>query len=127
MRWKRRSGRWTRPPQALEQGDLRGALERQAEALDALREGLRACATRRPPIPRERDGTEGEDPQEQGQGAGARPPGPRDGRRTREGQDFGSIVPGEDPRARARELLDEIRRRSAERERTEANATTSTG
>lgn len=103
---------------ALEEGDLRGALERQAEALDALREGLRSLRDAQTADARERDGT-AEDPQQQGQGAGRDPLG-RERGEAREGQDFGSIVPGEDPRARARELLDEIRRRSAERERTEA-------
>ncbi|HHX91760.1 MAG TPA: DUF4175 domain-containing protein, partial [Paracoccus sp.] len=36
------------------------------------------------------------------------------------GDESGSAVPGEDPRQRARDLMDEIRRRSAERERPEA-------
>ena len=104
--------------EALEQGDLRGALERQATALDALREGLRSLRDAQTADARERsDSTQ--DPQQQGQGAGRDPLG-RERGEAREGQDFGSIVPGEDPRARARELLDEIRRRSAERERSEA-------
>ena len=104
--------------QALEQGDLRGALERQAETLDALREGLRAFRDAQTADRRERQGSEGEDQQAQGQG-GARDPLGREMGDGRQGQDFGSVVPGVDPRARARELLDEIRRRQAERERPE--------
>jgi len=104
--------------EALEQGDLRGALERQATALDALREGLRSLRDAQTADARESSDS-AQDPQQQGQGAGRDPLG-RERGEAREGQDFGSIVPGEDPRARARELLDEIRRRSAERERSEA-------
>jgi len=63
---------------------------------------------------RERAGEQG-DPQ-QGEGTGRDPLG-REMGESRQAQDFGSVLPGEDPRARARELMDEIRRRQAERER----------
>jgi len=100
--------------EALDEGDMRGALERQAEALDALREGLRHFRDALAADQRERAGEQG-DPQ-QGEGTGRDPLG-REMGESRQAQDFGSVLPGEDPRARARELMDEIRRRQAERER----------
>lgn len=104
--------------QALEQGDLRGALERQAEAMEALREGLRNFRDAQTADARERADQAGQ-AQDQAQGNGRDPFGREQGE-GRQGQDLGSVVPGEDPRQRARDLLDEIRRRSAERERPEA-------
>jgi len=100
---------------ALREGDARAALERQAEAMDALREGIRQLregaaqdrADRREPG----DG-------QQAQGLGRDPLG-RERGNAREGADRGTALPGEDPRARARDLMDEIRRRLAERERPE--------
>ena len=56
--------------------------------------------------------------QAQGQGAGRDPLG-RDLGSSPQGGEFGSVLPGTDPRERARELMDEIRRRQAERERPE--------
>ncbi|MCB1390768.1 MAG: DUF4175 family protein [Rhodobacteraceae bacterium] len=105
--------------EALEEGDMRGALERQAEALDALREGLREFRDAVDADRRERAGSEGDPEQAQAQGTGRDPLGREMGSSAQNG-DFGSVVPGEDPRARARELMDEIRRRQAERERPEA-------
>lgn len=105
--------------QALEQGDLRGALERQAQALDALREGLRSFRDAQLADRRERQGVDGQTQQQaQGQGAGRDPLG-RDLGSSPQGGEFGSVLPGTDPRERARELMDEIRRRQAERERPE--------
>lgn len=103
--------------EALEEGDARGALDRQAEALEALREGVRQLRDARDADLRERAEAEGQQGQATGQG---RDPLGRDLGEGRDGQEFGSVVPGQDPRARARELLDEIRRRQAERERPEA-------
>lgn len=97
---------------ALEQGDARTALERQAEALDAMREGLRSFRDAQLADQAERNGTQ--NPRDgQAQGTGRDPLG-RERGDSRLGQDSGSVVPGEDPRQRARDLLDEIRRRSAE-------------
>lgn len=100
---------------ALREGDARRALERQAEAMDSLREGIRQLregaahdrADRREP---------GEGQQAQGLG---RDPLGRERGDSREGADRGTALPYEDPRARARDLMDEIRRRLAERERPE--------
>lgn len=102
---------------ALEDGDARGALERQAEAMDALREGLRELGDALAQDRRDADRFAA-DPNGQGQGAGRDPLG-RESGDSALGGDLGSGLPGVDPRERARSLLDEIRRRSAERERPE--------
>ncbi len=106
-----------RAAEALEQGDLRGALERQAEALEALREGLREFRDARSADARER--AEGDSAQQQGPDSARDPLGRETGSDAQNGLS-GSVVPGEDPRQRARDLMAEIRRRSAERERPEA-------
>lgn len=101
---------------ALREGDARRALERQAEAMDALREGLRQL--------REGQQIDRADQQDPGQGqdqAGlGRDPLGRERGDSRLGADQGTALPGEDPRARAQDLMDEIRRRLAERERPDA-------
>lgn len=101
---------------ALDEGDTRRALERQAEAMDALREGIRQLREGRTQDRAERDEPgQGED----AQGAGRDPLG-RERGDSRLGAERGTGLPGQDPQARARELMDEIRRRLAERERPEA-------
>ena len=107
-----------RAAEALEEGDARGALERQAEALDAMREGLRHFRDAQTADQRERAAADGEAPQGQADGTGRDPLG-RERGDARDGRDIGTMVPGEDTRERARELLDEIRRRSSELERPE--------
>jgi uncharacterized protein (TIGR02302 family) len=102
---------------ALREGASREALERQAEALEALREGMRQLADAMRQDRRDRADNA---PEGQGQGMGRDPLG-----REREGDsamggEGGTVVPGEDPRQRARDLMDEIRRRSAELSRPEA-------
>jgi uncharacterized protein (TIGR02302 family) len=101
---------------ALREGDQRQALERQAEAMDSLREGLRQLREGQRQDRAER-ADQGQAQAEQGLG---RDPLGRDRGDSRLGADRGTAIPGEDPRARARELMDEIRRRLAERERPEA-------
>lgn len=100
---------------ALGEGDARGALDRQAEAMEALREGLRML--------REGQRIDRADRDDPGQGAAdqgaGRDPLGRERGDSRLGAERGTGLPGEDPRARARELMDEIRRRLAERERPE--------
>lgn len=105
--------------QALEQGDMRGALERQAEAMDALREGMRVFREAMDADRRERAMREDQPGDPQGQGGGRDPLG-RDRGTTAQNGESGTTLPGLDPRERARDLLDEIRRRSAERERPES-------
>lgn len=107
-----------RAAEALEEGDARGALERQAEALDAMREGLRHFRDAQTADQRERADTEGDAQQGQPNGAGRDPLG-RERGDPRDSQSLGDMVPGEDARERARDLLDEIRRRSSELERPE--------
>jgi hypothetical protein len=100
----------------LREGDTAGALDRQAEAIDNLREGMRQM---------------GEDLRQAQQGRGGEQ-GQMDGQSTAEngndplGRPIGSrgsvgtnehMLPEGDSAARARELLDEIRRRSGEQSR----------
>lgn len=95
----------------LEEGDTSSALDRQSDAIDQLREGMKALG----------------DDLRQAEGQGSPQPGEGDGPPNREsdplGRPLGSrgsvgtneqIVPGADAAARARQLLDEIRRRSGE-------------
>ena len=102
---------------ALREGDNRQALERQAEALEAMREGLRQLSDAMRQDSRDRaDGA----PEGQGLGLGRDPLGREREGDSATGGDGGTVVPGEDPRERARDLMDEIRRRSAELERPES-------
>lgn len=100
----------------LERGDTAGALDRQSEAIDRLREGMRALGD-------EMRQAEGQGAPQPGQGEGAsprdtdplgRPLGARGGIGSGE-----EMLPGADAGARARQLLDEIRRRSGEMGRPE--------
>jgi hypothetical protein len=100
----------------LERGDLGGAIDDQAEAMDALRDGMQALG--RALAENQQEGQPG---QGQAQGTG---PEMRDplGREAGNGARLGteeSLLTGPDAAARARELLDELRRRSGERERPE--------
>ncbi len=110
-----RAGRaMKRAEEALREDDLAGALDRQSEAMEALREGMRSLGEALAQTRRNRQG--------QGSGEGAAGGRERDplGRRMGNngvagtGQD---LLNGEDVYRRARELLDEIRRRSGDAER----------
>jgi uncharacterized protein (TIGR02302 family) len=97
----------------LRRDDTAGALDRQADAIDNLREGLRGLAD---DLRQAENGGQGGQP---GEGADAfsqestdplgRPLGSRGGIGTAE-----SMLPGADAMQRARDLLDEIRRRSGD-------------
>jgi uncharacterized protein (TIGR02302 family) len=98
---------------ALRDGDLDGALDRQAEAMEALRDGMRDFGEALADEQRQnRDGQGGErdfgsaDPQ------GTDPLGRRPGETARIGSDENMVQ--NTPDERAQELLDEIRRRSGE-------------
>lgn len=103
----------------LEEGDIAGALDAQSEALEALREGMselgRALA----------EGQTGEEPgqgQAQGNMAPDRPLQDPLGRQAGNSGSFGTdeaIAEREEAFRRSRELLDELRRRSAEQGRPE--------
>lgn len=100
----------------LEQGKTSDALDRQSEAIDRLREGMRALGD-------EMRRAEGEGNPQSGEGEGVarqdtdplgRPLGARGGMGASE-----NMLPDVDAGARARQLLDEIRRRSGEMGRPE--------
>ncbi|WP_417243908.1 DUF4175 domain-containing protein [Celeribacter sp.] len=106
--------------QALRDNDLAGALDSQAEALEALREGMRQLGDQLA-----RNSQQDQEGQ-QGQAGGADgveerrdPLGRSPGNTGRFGSDE-EMANGEDVYRRAEELLDEIRRRSAEQSRPEA-------
>jgi uncharacterized protein (TIGR02302 family) len=102
---------------ALRDGNLPEALDRQAEALDALRGGIRNLGE-----------AQAQDQQEGGQQGQATtregPEGQRDplGRETGQSSNMGtdrSLLQGNDVYRRAQDLLDEIRRRAGEQDRPE--------
>ena len=103
---------------ALRQGDNAEAIDRQAEAMDALREGMQGLAEQMAEAQRQEGGGE------QGQQMGSADPLARDplGREAGSRGSIGSdeaLAEGEDVYRRARDILDEIRRRSADRTRPE--------
>ncbi|EAP78348.1 TIGR02302 family protein [Roseovarius nubinhibens] len=102
---------------ALRNNDLAGAIDQQSQAMEALREGMRslgeAMAERQNQQPGGQGETEGAAGQQRADPLG-REPG--FGRHTGT-QD--NLLQGEDVYRRARELLDEIRRRSGEGDRPE--------
>ncbi|MGV6850374.1 MAG: TIGR02302 family protein [Marinibacterium sp.] len=99
---------------ALRDGDMPGAIDRQAEAMDALREGIRALGEQ---MAQQQQGEQG-----QGTTQGNRQANNRDPLGRSQGSNGSlstdeSLLQGEDVYRRAKELLDEIRRRSADGER----------
>ncbi|MFT5637911.1 MAG: hypothetical protein ACI861_000729 [Paracoccaceae bacterium] len=102
--------------EALRQGDIPEALNNQADALDALREGLENLGQE---LAQNQDQNVGR----QGDQAGSPDPNSkRDplGRQTGTTGRIGSeqdLMPGDNPFMRSRELLDEIRRRSGDKSR----------
>ena len=98
---------------ALRDGDLDGALDRQAEAMEALRDGMQQFGQALAEEQRQNREAQGgdrdfgsADPQ------GTDPLGRRPGETARIGSDENMVQ--NDPDQRAQELLDEIRRRSGE-------------
>ena len=104
--------------EALRDEDFAGALDDQSEAIEALREGMRelgeAMAQQQG-----QPGQQGDAAGEANQFAQRDPLGREAGPDGRLGTDE-QLLQGEDVYRRARELLDEIRRRSAEQARPEA-------
>lgn len=94
---------------ALRDGDLPGALDRQAEAMEALRDGIRG-------MKRDQAGGDG---QSDGNRANATDPLGRETGQGAQAEARNGAVRGNDMRKRAQELLDEIRRRSGEGARPE--------
>ena len=102
---------------SLRNEDFAGALDNQADAIEALREGMRELAEQMAEQQQQQQGGQ------QGDQVGrANPNGTRDplGRDVGENGQIGTdeqLLQGEDVYRRARELLDEIRRRSGEQDR----------
>lgn len=104
---------------ALREGDLSGALDRQAEAMDAMRDGMRALGEAQAESDRrEAEGPEGERlaERETARDPLGREPGDN-GRRI--GSDR-NLLQGQDVERRAQALLDEIRRRAGEQNRSDS-------
>jgi len=103
--------------EALRNDDYAGAIDRQSEAMEALREGMRSLGEAMAENQREMQGGQGE---MQGNVGGERndPLGRNAGTNGQLGNDR-NMLQGEDVYRRARELLDEIRRRSGDGERPE--------
>ncbi|MCU9836600.1 TIGR02302 family protein [Ruegeria sp. WL0004] len=97
---------------ALRQDDLPEAIDRQAEAMEALREGMRSLGEALAQEQQPGQGSQEGDMRAQNRDPLGRTPGSQGGIHTDE-----NLLGGEDVYRRARELLDEIRRRSGERER----------
>ena len=103
--------------QALRDGDLGGALDRQAEAMEALREGMRdlgealAQDERNQGQAQEGEAFGRDDPNSQRDPLGREP-----GNSARIGSD-NNMLQGEDIYRKAQNLLDEIRRRSGDQQR----------
>lgn len=104
--------------EALRDGDLSGALDQQAEAMEALRQGMRKLG---------RALAQNQQP-DQGQ-RGAQGQAAQNGSRDPLGRETGSVgrmgtnqdlLPGEDIYRRAEEILKELRRRSGDMNRPEA-------
>ncbi|MCL6282874.1 TIGR02302 family protein [Ruegeria sp. 2012CJ41-6] len=99
--------------EALRQNDMADAIDRQSEAMEALREGMRALGEALAQQQQQPgQGTQEGDMRAQNRDPLGRNPGSQGSIGTDE-----QLLQGEDVYRRARELLDEIRRRSGEGER----------
>ena len=103
--------------EALEQGENSEALNRQADAMEAMRDGLRAM--NEAGNQNQRDQQQGDQGTETG-GDGGRDPLGRDRNQGGEVGTDQDMLQGGDTYRRAQDLLDELRRRSAELDRPEA-------
>ena len=97
---------------ALRQGDLDGALDRQADALESLRDGMQDLGEAL--AEEQRENRDGQGNQEFGSADpnGRDPLGRKEGETARIGSDENMVQ--NDPNQRAQDLLDEIRRRSGD-------------
>jgi len=102
--------------EALRENDMAGAIDRQSEAMEALREGLRSLGEA---LAQEQQNQPGQGGQQGDATARNRDPLGRSQGNSGGLLDDGGLADGEDVYRRARELLDEIRRRSGEGERPE--------
>ncbi|MCB2134442.1 MAG: TIGR02302 family protein [Rhodobacteraceae bacterium] len=102
--------------EALREGDLPGALERQAEAIENLREGMRSLGEALAQDQRDGAGNQGEALGDNSRDTQRDPLGRSTGQYGTTGTEE-SLLHGDDVYRRARDLLDEIRRRSGEQTR----------
>ena len=102
--------------EALRDEDFAGALDNQSEAMEALREGMRELAEQMAQQQQQQQGQQGQQLGRNNPQGGRDPLGRQPGENGRIGTDE-QLLQGEDVYRRARELLDEIRRRSGEQER----------
>jgi uncharacterized protein (TIGR02302 family) len=100
---------------ALRQGDLPGALDNQADAMDALRQGMQELADQ---MARDQEGQQGQAAGRGGSPEQADPLGREAGNQGQANTDE-NLLQGPDVYRRAEELLNELRRRSGDRQRTE--------
>ncbi|MEF3048927.1 DUF4175 domain-containing protein [Pseudotabrizicola sp. L79] len=116
-----RAGRAMREAEdALRDGDLPGALDRQAEAIEALREGMRNMGEALAEVQRQQgDAQQGEDFGRADPNSQRDPLGREPGESARIGSDR-NMLQGEDVYRRAQDLLDEIRRRTGDQSRPDA-------
>ena len=98
--------------EALRQGELPDAIDNQAQAMEALREGMRALGEMM--AQQEQDRQPGQGTQQSDRRAEARDPLGRESGNSGADGDNGPLALNDDAYGRARELLDEIRRRSGE-------------
>ena len=109
-----------RAEDALRDNDLAGAIDNQAQAMDAMREGMQSLGEAM--AQQESEGQPGQGQQGQNGGpqqqAGQDPLG-RDSGTTGALDQGENLLQGEDVYRRARDLLDEIRKRSGETERSQ--------
>jgi uncharacterized protein (TIGR02302 family) len=108
--------------EALRNGDLNGALDKQADAMEAMREGMRQFGEALAEEQRDQQGQPGQSDQAFGRddpNSQLDPLGRDLGDAARIGSDR-NMVQGEDVYRRAQDLLEEIRRRSGDLERPEA-------
>lgn len=103
--------------EALRQNDLAEAIDNQGQAMEALREGMRALGEMM--SEQQQSGQPGQGMQESDQRANSRDPLGRESGNSGVQGDDSPLALNDDAYGRARELLDEIRRRSGEAERPE--------
>ncbi len=103
--------------EALRRDDLAEAIDNQGQAMEALREGMRALGEMM--SEQQQAGQPGQGMQESDRRANNRDPLGRESGNSGAQGDDSPLALNEDAYGRARELLDEIRRRSGETERSE--------
>ena len=102
---------------SLREGDLPGAIDRQAEAIESLREGMRNLGEAMAQANQnQQPGTEGEATGDASRQLPRDPLGRSAGQNGRIGTDE-SMLQGKDVYRRAQDLVDEIRRRTGEQDR----------